>query len=127
VLCPYTSSNNLQPNSYRYSLLGEDAEGVDGLGNLDGDTTISRYTFDAALHAAGSVCHAVDLIMAKHKNSGSSFGEANSLPSPITNAFCAVRPPGHHAGPKGLVKGIDGGPDSHGFCLMVCHVFFWGG
>ena len=35
----------------------------------------------------------------------------------VVNAFCPVRPPGHHAGPKGLVK-TEGGPDSHGFCFF---------
>jgi hypothetical protein len=24
----------------------------------------------------------------------------------VVNAFCAVRPPGHHAGPRGVVKGV---------------------
>ena len=35
------------------------------------------------------------------------------------NAFCVVRPPGHHAGPRGQVtaeEDPDGG--SHGFCLF---------
>jgi acetoin utilization deacetylase AcuC-like enzyme len=35
------------------------------------------------------------------------------------NAFCAIRPPGHHAGPRGIVRCMndpDGG--SHGFCLL---------
>ena len=27
----------------------------------------------------------------------------------VTNAFCAVRPPGHHAGPRGVVKGVSTG------------------
>jgi len=29
----------------------------------------------------------------------------------LPQAFCAVRPPGHHAGPKGIVNG-------HGFCIF---------
>ena len=35
------------------------------------------------------------------------------------NAFCVVRPPGHHAGPRGQVTAEDD-PDggSHGFCLF---------
>lgn len=35
------------------------------------------------------------------------------------NAFCAVRPPGHHAGPTGVVKsGKDNSEGSHGFCIF---------
>jgi len=49
-----------------------------------GDTAISRETWDAALLAAGAACEAVDLIMAGR----------------VRNAFCAVRPPGHHARPS---------------------------
>ena len=45
------------------------------------DTDLSPESFDAALLAAGGLVHAVDAVMA---------GEAY-------NAFCAVRPPGHHA------------------------------
>ena len=55
-----------------------------GLVALDGDTALSPRSGEAALHAAGALCTAVDTIMA---------GEAN-------NAFCAVRPPGHHAEPN---------------------------
>ena len=73
-----------------------------GITHLDGDTALSRETFRAAMHAAGSVCQGVDMIMNKE----------------VRNVFCAVRPPGHHAGPLGLVKGEPGGPDSHGFCLL---------
>lgn len=80
--------------------IGADATVPDGLDQLDGDTTISRHTFDAALMAAGAVCSAVDKV---------AKGEAK-------NAFCPIRPPGHHAGPLGSVKSA--GSDSHGFCIL---------
>jgi acetoin utilization deacetylase AcuC-like enzyme len=59
---------------------------------LDGDTSLSPGSGEAALRAAGAVCAAVDSVVA---------GEA-------ANAFCAVRPPGHHAEPKTAM----------GFCLF---------
>jgi len=34
------------------------------------------------------------------------------------NAFCAVRPPGHHAGPRGVVTCENDKDGSHGFCLL---------
>lgn len=34
------------------------------------------------------------------------------------NAFCAVRPPGHHAGTRGLVTCGNDTQGSHGFCLL---------
>ncbi len=52
-----------------------------GYARLDPDTIVSPETMKAALRAAGAVVSAVDLIMK---------GEMN-------NAFCSVRPPGHHA------------------------------
>jgi acetoin utilization deacetylase AcuC-like enzyme len=52
-----------------------------GYGSLDADTVLSPRTGDAALRAAGAVVAAVDAVMK---------GDAD-------NAFCAVRPPGHHA------------------------------
>ncbi len=70
--------------------------------HLDGDTTISGGTFDAALAAAGAVCHAVDEVMS---------GRAK-------NSFCPVRPPGHHAGPHGVVPSRRDPNGSHGFCLL---------
>ncbi len=48
---------------------------------LDPDTYINKYSFDAALLAAGSLINASDLV----------------LSGDYKNAFCAVRPPGHHA------------------------------
>jgi acetoin utilization deacetylase AcuC-like enzyme len=53
----------------------------EGIGYLDADTTVSMRSFDAAKHAAGAPCQAIDLIMS---------GE-------VQNAFVPVRPPGHHA------------------------------
>jgi acetoin utilization deacetylase AcuC-like enzyme len=48
---------------------------------LDQETLMMPNTLDAALRASGAVAQAVDMIMS---------GE-------VQNAFCAVRPPGHHA------------------------------
>jgi acetoin utilization deacetylase AcuC-like enzyme len=52
-----------------------------GVVGIDGDTLLSPGSGEAALRAAGAVCAAVDAVVA---------GEGR-------NAFCAVRPPGHHA------------------------------
>lgn len=48
---------------------------------IDPDTSINVHTWTAALHAAGAAIDATDAVMA---------GE-------MENAFCSVRPPGHHA------------------------------
>ena len=48
---------------------------------IDPDTSMNVHTFNAALRAAGAAIAATDAVMA---------GE-------MENAFCAVRPPGHHA------------------------------
>ena len=53
-----------------------------GLIRLDADTAMGPMTLSAALHAAGAAVLATDLVIA---------GKAD-------NAFCCVRPPGHHAG-----------------------------
>jgi acetoin utilization deacetylase AcuC-like enzyme len=54
---------------------------ADDVRNLDADTIISPDSYDAALLSAGAGMTAIDQII-----TGS-----------IQNAFCAVRPPGHHA------------------------------
>ena len=54
---------------------------AEGLGAIDSDTILSSGSWEAARRAAGAVIAAIDLVMA---------GRA-------PNAFCAVRPPGHHA------------------------------
>jgi acetoin utilization deacetylase AcuC-like enzyme len=59
---------------------------------LDADTVVSPGSWDAALRATGAAIHAVDQVVA---------GKAD-------NAFCAVRPPGHHAEPSRAM----------GFCLF---------
>ncbi len=52
-----------------------------GLSFLDGDTIISPGSKDASRDAAGSIITAIDGVQSKE----------------YKNAFCAVRPPGHHA------------------------------
>jgi acetoin utilization deacetylase AcuC-like enzyme len=59
---------------------------------VDPDTHISRHSFDAALLAAGAAVGAVSGIMQNE----------------FSNAFAAVRPPGHHATPD----------QAMGFCLF---------
>ncbi len=52
-----------------------------GLVALDGDTSMSAGSLEAAYRAAGAVVEGVDLLMS---------GAAQTV-------FCAIRPPGHHA------------------------------
>lgn len=59
---------------------------------LDGDTLLCSHSYQAALRAAGAALAATDAVIA-----GS-----------IDNAFCAIRPPGHHARPG----------EPMGFCLF---------
>ena len=56
---------------------------------LDPDTVLMTRTLPAALRAAGAALHAVDLVMNNDTDA----------------AFCAVRPPGHHAG-RASAKGF---------------------
>lgn len=59
---------------------------------LDPDTILNTHSWKAALRAAGAAVAATDAVIA---------GE-------IENAFCAIRPPGHHALPG----------EAMGFCLF---------
>jgi len=52
-----------------------------GYVQVDPDTSMNPFTLEAALHAAGAAVLATDLV----------------LSSKVRRAFCAVRPPGHHA------------------------------
>jgi len=65
---------------------------AEGYARIDADTIVSPKSGEAALRAAGALIGAVDAVMT---------GEAD-------NAFCAIRPPGHHAEPE---QGM-------GFCLF---------
>jgi acetoin utilization deacetylase AcuC-like enzyme len=59
---------------------------------LDGDTSLNTWSWKAALRAAGAAVAATDAVIARE----------------IENAFCAIRPPGHHARPN----------EPMGFCLF---------
>jgi acetoin utilization deacetylase AcuC-like enzyme len=59
---------------------------------LDGDTSINPHSWKAAMRAAGAAVAATDAVIK---------GE-------LDNAFCAIRPPGHHARPG----------EPMGFCLF---------
>jgi acetoin utilization deacetylase AcuC-like enzyme len=59
---------------------------------LDPDTVMSPASLEAAERAAGAVCAAVDAVLADR----------------TARAFCAVRPPGHHATPDAAM----------GFCIF---------
>lgn len=63
-----------------------------GIVYMDADTVVSADSAEAALYAAGAACDAVNEVTG---------GSAR-------NAFCAIRPPGHHAEPDRAM----------GFCLF---------
>lgn len=76
-----TREQLLRVHSAVYLAEIEHASPREGLHYLDPDTALNPFSLDAARHAAGAVVLATDLVMR---------GECRS-------AFCAVRPPGHHA------------------------------
>jgi acetoin utilization deacetylase AcuC-like enzyme len=63
------------------STIRQRLQDVQGVEQLDPDTAANPFTLDAALHAAGAALQATELVCS---------GE-------LRRAFCAVRPPGHHA------------------------------
>lgn len=81
---------NMHPEGHVTEVLA--AEPKAGMASLDADTHLSPGSADAALRSAGAAIAAVDAVMA---------GDAD-------NAFCAARPPGHHAEPS----------QAMGFCLF---------
>lgn len=70
---------------------------------FDIDTLITKESYNAALLAANCVIEAIDeVVQGKYKN-----------------AFCVIRPPGHHVGPFGAVTAEeDPNSKSTGFCLF---------
>jgi len=65
----------------RYIREVEAAVPASGLHFIDADTALNPHTLEAARHAAGAAVLAVDILMRRE----------------CRTAFCAVRPPGHHA------------------------------
>jgi acetoin utilization deacetylase AcuC-like enzyme len=80
----------VHPDGYAERLLA--AVPVEGTARIDPDTVMSPESGEAALRAAGALIGAIDAVVS---------GDAE-------NAFCAIRPPGHHAEPG---RGM-------GFCLF---------
>mgnify|MGYP001627381183 CR=1 FL=1 len=62
-------------------VIDEENAGGDGLVFIDPDTAMNRHSWNAVMRAAGAAIAATDAVIA---------GE-------LENAFCATRPPGHHA------------------------------
>ncbi|CAI8043814.1 Probable deacetylase AF_0130 [Geodia barretti] len=71
-----------------------------GGGHLDADTPMGPGSFEAARLAAGAVLSAAEQLTAATTSKDSTGGESE--------AYCIVRPPGHHATPE----------TSMGFCLF---------
>jgi len=65
----------------RYIEMIRKAVPAEGMARVDMDTAVSPGSWEAAMRAIGAALHAVDAV---------ATGKAD-------NAFCAVRPPGHHA------------------------------
>ncbi len=93
VTAPMVADDDLlrvHPMSYIDEI--RDSRPLEGFRQIDADTFMSPGSVDAAYRAAGAAVRAVDLVLG---------GE-------VSNAFCAIRPPGHHAETE----------TSMGFCLF---------
>jgi acetoin utilization deacetylase AcuC-like enzyme len=82
----------LRVHTQRHVDMVKEAMPAKGWSALDPDTVVSVGSLQAALRAAGAITAAVDMVIGGHAD----------------NAFCAVRPPGHHACRTGAM----------GFCLF---------
>lgn len=69
-----------------------------GGGVVDSDTILSAKSYNTAIHAAGGMLDACELV----------------LRGKFSNAFALVRPPGHHAGTNGRALSAS----SQGFCIF---------
>ena len=80
---PVTFDQNIlkKVHNEKYINMVKESFPTKGLKFLDGDTIISPGSKDATIDAVGSVIKAIDGIEQKN----------------LKNAFCPVRPPGHHA------------------------------
>ena len=79
---PLATEEELQrvhPQDYVRTII--EASPDEGYVQIDPDTALNPYSVEAALRAAGAVVAATDAVMART----------------MDNAFCMVRPPGHHA------------------------------
>lgn len=89
---PATRAQLLRVHTEAYIAAIQASAPTSGSVMIDADTCMNPHSLDAALHAAGAVVLGVDQVCT---------GKAKV-------AFCAVRPPGHHAGRA----------RSAGFCLF---------
>ena len=89
-LAELAAIERLHPKAYVAKVRSEIPKDVHNW--LDPDTVVSSGSWEAALRATGAVIHGVDQVVARAAD----------------NAFCAVRPPGHHAEPSRAM----------GFCLF---------
>lgn len=87
-----TDEHLLRVHSARYVEYIRGVAPQAGMVRLDPDTAMGPMSLDATLHATGAVILATDLVMR----------------SKADNAFCCIRPPGHHAGRE----------NSAGFCIF---------
>jgi acetoin utilization deacetylase AcuC-like enzyme len=71
--------STIHPRNYLAML--EELDPGEGIARIDADTSLNKHSLRAARLAAGGVIQAVEAVMQAKAD----------------NAFCAVRPPGHHA------------------------------